>query len=136
MNKKEVFEFLNAMYKDILIEMNVDKISEYFTQGYIQITDGVKSDINEFKSHLITLKEITKSLEVSPFYDFLYDSTEKVATLRYNVHVVKNNGYSGDVEVIALFEIADNKIVRCNELTSPIEKDSELESIGSVKYKV
>lgn len=134
MNKKEVFEFLNAMYKDILIEMNVDKISEYFTQGYIQITDGVKSDINEFKSHLITLKKITKSLEVSPFYDFLYDSTEKVATLRYIVHVEKNNGYSGGVEVIALFEVEGNKIVRCNELTSPIEKDCELESIGSVKY--
>lgn len=133
MNKKEILEFLNTMYKDILIEMNVNKIPEYFTKEYIQVTDGVKADIHEFKSHLITLKEITKSLEVSPFYDFLYDSTEKVATLRYDVHVEKNNGYSGDVEVIALFEIEGNKIVRCNELTSPIEKNSELVSIGSVK---
>lgn len=132
MDREEVFSFLDNMYKNILIDMNVDEISNYFIDDYVQVTDGVKSDLEEFKKHLFTLKNIVKTISISPFYDLLFDEKSNVATLRYIVHVEKRNGECGDVEVIALFELNNFKIVRCNELTTPLDSVSGLEDIGRV----
>ncbi|MFP3844808.1 hypothetical protein [Priestia filamentosa] len=70
MNKNEVYTFLSNMYKDVLLDLNVNKVSQYFSPDYIQVTDGVQSNLNEFLNHLLTLKNIVKSLSQSSFITF------------------------------------------------------------------
>ncbi|YCA43880.1 nuclear transport factor 2 family protein [Bacillus sp. JZ8] len=133
MNKNEVYTFLSNMYKDVLLDLNVNKASQYFSPDYIQVTDGVQSNLNEFLNHLLTLKNIVKSLSQSPFYHFLYDEEEEAVTLRYDVNIEKRTGETGKVEVIAIFTLIDGKIVRCHELTCPLKNKEEFGDIGRVK---
>lgn len=132
MNKNEVYTFLSNMYKDVLLDLNVNKVSQYFSPDYIQVTDGLQSNLNEFLNHLLTLKSIVKSLSQSPFYPFLYDEEEEAATLRYDVNVEKKTGEKGKVEVIAIFTLINGKIIKCHELTHVIENKEEFRDIGKI----
>ncbi len=132
MNKNEVYTFLSNMYKDVLLDLNVNKVSQYFSPDYIQVTDGVQSNLNEFLNHLLTLKNIVKSLSQSSFYHFLYDEEEGAVTLRYDVNIEKRTGETGKVEVIAIFTLIDGKIVRCHELTCPLKNKEEFGDIGRI----
>lgn len=105
------------MYQDVILDLKLDKISEYFSDQYMQVTDGTEVNIQGFHTHMETLKSIVDTLELSPFYDFLFDEEKQTATLRYEVHVKKKNGDSGVIEIIAIFELKDGEILRCNELT-------------------
>lgn len=132
MNKNEIYTFLSNMYKDVLLDLNVNKVSEYFSPDYIQVTDGVQSNLNEFLNHLLTLKRIVKSLSQSPFYHFLYDEEEGAVTLRYDVNIEKRTGEKGKVEVIAIFTLINGKIIKCHELTCPLKNKEEFGDIGRV----
>ncbi|WP_242062562.1 hypothetical protein [Bacillus thuringiensis] len=74
-------------------------------------------------------------LELSPFYDFLFDEEKQTATLRYEIHVKKKNGNSGVVEIIAIFELKDGKILRCKELIRSLQPDDEFNTIGKINIK-
>lgn len=132
MNKSEVYQFLSDLYHDILLNFDVNKIPFYFSKKYLQTTDNKVSNLNEFTSHIQTLKKIVRKIEISAFQDFLYDDDEGVATLRYNVHVEKMDHTIGVIEVIALFEIKDDKVIRCNEVTNPLNHKEIFQDIGSV----
>ncbi|GGE35406.1 hypothetical protein GCM10011391_12670 [Pullulanibacillus camelliae] len=132
MNKQQAYEFLKEIYHEIIINMNTQRIPHYFSDTYIQVTDGVHTNRDEFINHIKTLKTIVQSIQVSPFFDFLFDQDKQTATLRYHVNVHKKNGDSGDIEVIAIFELNDYQIVRCNELTFPLNKNESFQNIGTI----
>lgn len=132
MNKKQAYQFFTEVYQEIIVNLNINQIPEYFSEQYIQVTDGVRTNMIDFTNHIVTLKEHVASMSVSPFYDFLFDEAKQTVTLRYIVHVNKKNGETGDVEVIAIFELANNKIIRCNEMTCPLSNNKELENIGTI----
>src|SRR5699024_263943 len=121
MNKQYAFEFFDRIYQDIVVGMKVEKIPYYFSEKYIQTTDGVTTNINEVKDHIYALKNAVESLVVSPFHDFLFDDAKQTATLRYTVTAHKKNGEVGNIEVIAIFELDDDKVLRCNEQSCPLE---------------
>ncbi|MGE6367461.1 nuclear transport factor 2 family protein [Bacillus paramycoides] len=135
MNREQAYEFLNKMYRDIMLDLNIDKIPDYFKHHYIQVTDGVEIDIHGFKDHMDTLKDLVEEISLSPFYDFLFDEEKQKATLRYKVDVKKKKGNSGVVEVIAIFEFEDFKIIRCNELTCALNNCDEFKDIGKINIK-
>ncbi|MEC1259598.1 nuclear transport factor 2 family protein [Bacillus swezeyi] len=132
MNKNEAKQFLSQMYQDIVSEMNVEKIPDYFSSRYIQITDGNKIDLAELTDHMLALKEVAESITVSPFHEFLFDEDLQTATLRYTVEVVKKSGNCGRIELIAIFKLDDYKIVQCHELSNVIEGGDGFDELASI----
>ncbi|MCE3022203.1 nuclear transport factor 2 family protein [Staphylococcus pasteuri] len=123
---------IQALYNDILIDLNIDKINTYFSPLYVQNTDHVTSDINEFTEHLRKLKEVVSKLTIKQFETMLIDENQNTVFLRYNVYVTKKNGNRGKIEVYAEFKFnEDGKVISCNELTMPYSE--ELKGIGSIK---
>lgn len=134
MNKKQAYDFLTEVYQEILVTMRIEKIPYYFSEKYIQTTDGVSSNITEFTNHISALNEVVNSISISPFYDFLFDENKQTATLRYTVTVDKIDGNTGEIEVIAIFELSDNLILRCNEQSCPLNQDEELKHLAKINY--
>ncbi|EEM44770.1 hypothetical protein bthur0005_53960 [Bacillus thuringiensis serovar pakistani str. T13001] len=52
------------------MDLKLDKILDYFSAEYIQITDGTEVNIQCFNIHMETVKSIVETLSLSPFYDF------------------------------------------------------------------
>ncbi|MBY7142758.1 nuclear transport factor 2 family protein [Virgibacillus sp. NKC19-3] len=134
MDREQAIEFLSRMYQEIIVDMKIEKIPDYFSKQYIQTTDGVSTDIAEFTSHVQALKGIVNSISISPFYDVLFDDDKQTATLRYTVTANKKGGKTGEIEVIAIFELDNDKIVRCNEQSCPLNQKEEFKDLASVNY--
>ncbi|WP_334078180.1 nuclear transport factor 2 family protein [Paenibacillus sanfengchensis] len=135
MNKTEAILFLEEMYRDIVENLNIDKIPDYFAGNYMQTTDGVTSDLVAFRNHIAELKRIAGQIRVSPFHDIVFDQEEQMAAVRYEVDVTKKHGARGQVELLALFQWADSKIVRCHELSRPVSSGEEFKDIASVNAR-
>jgi len=84
--------------------------------------------------HILVLKDVVEQLSISPFYDFLFDEDKQTATLRYIVTVDKKNGSSGEIEVIAIFEFEDDKIIRCHEQSCPLNQNEDLKHLAKINY--
>jgi len=136
MNKHEAIRFISQMYTDIVVNFDFDKLPDYFHNDYYQVTDGKKINIEEFKKHLTTLKATVDKIIVSPFYDALYDEELQTLTLRYTVDVTKKSGTRGLIELIAIFEIKNGKIVRCNELSHALHNVKEFKELASISSPV
>lgn len=136
MNKHEAIRFISQMYTDIVVNFDFDKLPDYFHNDYYQVTDGKKINIEEFKKHLTTLKATVDKIIVSPFYDALYDEELQTLTLRYTVDVTKKSGTRGLIELIAIFEIQNRKIVRCNELSHALHNVKEFKELASISSPV
>ncbi|ANY76278.1 metallopeptidase [Paenibacillus ihbetae] len=136
MNKHEAIRFISQMYTDIVVNFDFDKLPNYFHNDYYQVTDGKKINIEEFKKHLTTLKATVDKIIVSPFYDALYDEELQTLTLRYTVDVTKKSGTRGLIELIAIFEIKNRKIVRCNELSHALHNVKEFKELASISSPV
>lgn len=134
MNRKQAYDFLTEVYEEILVNMRIEKIPDYFSEKYIQTTDGVSSNITEFTNHITALNEVVNSISISPFYDFLFDESKQTTTLRYTVSVDKTDGNIGEIEVIAIFELDNYQILRCNEQSCPLNEDEELKHLAKVNY--
>lgn len=134
MNRKQAYEFLTKVYQEILVDMNIERIPDYFSDKYIQTTDGVRSNITEFTNHISALNEVVNAISISSFYDFLFDETKQTATLRYIVSVDKVDGSTGEIEVIAIFELDDYQIMRCNEQSCPLNQDEKFKHLAKINY--
>ncbi|WP_226001473.1 nuclear transport factor 2 family protein [Paenibacillus sp. BJ-4] len=70
--------------------------------------------------------------EVKVFLTQMYNDELQTATLRYTVDITKKDGKQGQVELIAIFEFKDGKILRCNELSCPLKSDESFKEIASI----
>lgn len=132
MNKNEAQQFLSNMYQDIVSEMNTEKIPDYFSEDYVQVTDGSQIDLVQFKDHMRTLKKVARAITVSPFHEFLYDERLESAAVRYTVEVVKKNGDRGRIDIIAIFKMNGFKIVQCHELSHASEGKEGVEELAKI----
>ncbi len=132
LSKSEALTFLKGMYRDVVIGMEDTCIDRYFALEYVQVTDGVSSDLAEFKHHIRMLRQEVQSLRISPFTHYVYDEPLQMATLHYTVDVEKKDGKRGQVELIAIFELDGEKILRCYELSCPLDHQTEFKEIASL----
>ena len=132
MNKSEAQQFLSNMYQDIVSEMNTEKIADYFSEDYVQVTDGSHIDLVQFKDHIRTLKNVARTITVSPFHEFLFDERLESAAVRYTVKVVKKNGDRGRIDIIAIFKMNGFKIVQCHELSHASEGTKGIEELAKI----
>ncbi|MCA1181116.1 nuclear transport factor 2 family protein [Bacillus licheniformis] len=132
MNKSEAQQFLSNMYQDIVSEMNTEKIADYFSEDYVQVTDGSHIDLVQFKDHIRTLKNVARTITVSPFHEFLFDERLESAAVRYTVKVVKKNGDRGRIDIITIFKMNGFKIVQCHELSHASEGTKGIEELAKI----
>ncbi|MFD1885805.1 nuclear transport factor 2 family protein [Paenibacillus wenxiniae] len=132
LSKSEALTLLNAMYRDVVIGMDDTCIDRYFVPEYVQVTDGVRSDLAQFKHHIRMLRQEVQSIQISPFTHYVYDEPLQTATLRYTVDVAKKDRKRGQVELIAIFELDGDKIRRCYELSCPLDHQTEFKEIASL----
>ncbi len=83
--------------------------------------DGKKLKYADFFAHMETLKNTMKSLNVT--FKYMVVEGDKVATI-HEVNDIKKDGSHVSIQVNALFQIKDKKIVLCNELTHLISGEN------------
>ncbi|MDC2805191.1 hypothetical protein [Leuconostoc suionicum] len=132
MEKKEMKTLIEDAYAEVLNSLKVEKIEKYFDTQYLQTTDGVKSNFNQFKQHIVALQKVTQKIQVTNFQEEMFDVENQKIFLHYVVNVTKIDGKIGHVEVFAVFTVSENKIVRCEELTRALD-DKTLNDLGSKK---
>lgn len=76
MNKIDLKTTIKSLYNDILIDLNLNKINNYFAPTYVQTTDHVSSNFDEFKAHLKKLREVVSSLKISHFKTMIIDENQ------------------------------------------------------------
>lgn len=132
MEKKEMKTLIEDAYAEVLNSLKVEKIEKYFGTQYLQTTDGVNSNFNQFKQHIVALQKVTQKIQVTNFQEEMFDVENQKIFLHYVVNVTKIDGKIGHVEVFAVFTVSENKIVRCEELTRALD-DKTLNDLGSKK---
>ncbi|MGQ3740476.1 hypothetical protein [Bacillus sp. FDAARGOS_1420] len=50
MNKEQAYTFLNQVYQDVILDLKLDKRSDYFSDQYMQVTDGTEVNIQGFNN--------------------------------------------------------------------------------------
>ncbi|PHK48567.1 nuclear transport factor 2 family protein [Staphylococcus edaphicus] len=124
MNKQTLQTRIEDLYQDILINLDTEKIDDYFADDYIQETDHDTLNIMEFKAHLQKLKEVVKTLIIEKFKDILIDEQQQSVFLRYDVAVAKKDGSNGKIEVYAIFKFNESgKVASCRELSKAYHQD-------------
>lgn len=123
---------MNRLFKDVIEDLHADEtvISQYFSSSYIQHVDGHTLNYREFIEHMLAQKAILSSAEVT--IERCVEEGSTICTVHI-VDAVKKNGEMVKVKVIAYFEIEDDKITLCDELTYVLKGEAKDQNIGSMK---
>lgn len=124
--------FIEQVFKEVIEDLNANEevISRYFSPSYIQHVDGHTLNYKEFVQHMMVQKTLLDSVKVTIERSVFEDG--KFCTV-HRVDAIKKNGTRISIQVIAYFEVENNKIVLCDELTYLLKGASEDANIGSVK---
>jgi len=131
MKRQEMIDLLNNCYAEMVEGLNPELISNYFAPGYQQSTDGKMSNYGDFITHIHELKREISSLKILPFEEIVVDDTNNKMCVRYTCRIERSNGVKGSLPMFCLFEFADNKIVKCFELSMPGAKE-ELSELATM----
>lgn len=123
-------EIVQNVFKNIIETKKWDDSTydQYFSKDYVQIGNGKKLNYTQALAHLKFLRDNHKSIKIT-FHE-LIDKDNKVVT-RHTCNVIKNNGDEIEVELIAIHEIKDGKIIGVRELTHFVKGQKSDEDIGS-----
>jgi len=103
---------LRAIVEDM--QATEETYSDYIHPDFRLLVDGKVLARDEFVAHMKTQKSILKSTTV--YFDYIVAQNNNVATI-HRVHAVKHDGGVIEAKVHAVFEIKDNKLYVCDELT-------------------
>jgi hypothetical protein len=132
MTPTETKQWLKQVFAEVVENMAATETdyAKYFSPDYIQHVDGTTLNYQDFVAHMKAQKMVMKSLKVSFLRMVVEDN--KIATV-HQVNAVKKNGGEIEAKIIAFFEIKDNKIILCDELTHLIKGDKSDRDLGSRK---
>ena len=105
-----------------------EDFARYHSKDYIQHVDGKVLNYEEYVVHRKALQKTLKSVKVV-FHDLIIKG-DKVVT-RHTAHAVKKDNKEIELQVIAIFEVKDGKIVSCHELTHLAKGERPDRDIGS-----
>ncbi len=123
---KEVIE--NSFRASTDMKATEEDYARYHSTDYIQHVDGKILDYNEYVQHRNNVKKTLKSVKVV-FHDIIIEKN-KIVT-RHTAYAVKNDDIEIELQVIAIFEIKDGKIISCNELTHLAKGERPDRDLGS-----
>lgn len=125
-NKALIKSSFSALFDKL--EDNEEVVSQFFDKDYKQIVDGKELDYQGFIQHIKVLFSRLKSCRIE--FEHIVAEGDKVCTIHYPIAVNKN-GSAIKVQVNALFQIRDNKIILCHELTHLLEGEEKDRNLGS-----
>ena len=122
MHGAELRQALDKIYREVFTspEQDIERVArKYFSDSYVQITDGVSICYPEFLEHIRHLKSIAKRIDVQ-VVDALRDG-DKIAD-RHIVKIVRNDDDTSSIEVYLFGELAsDGRLISVTETTRVIE---------------
>jgi len=124
-------ELIRQAFKNLMENLQHDDnmYAAYFSEDYVQSVDGKIFNYQDFVSHMRSLKSLLLAVNIK--FISLFGDGNKVSS----IHIAsgkKKNGQNFEVKVIAVFEIRDNKIISCDELTHSLTENNEDKHLGSV----
>ncbi len=124
--------FFEKVFKEVIENLDADEhtISQYFSPYYTQYVDGHKLNYEDFVQHMMVQKSLLTSAKVTIEHCVIEGNA--ICTV-HKVDAIKKNGNKIAVKVIAYYEIEDDKIILCNELTYLLKGEEEDLNIGSIK---
>lgn len=127
-------ELIQRMFRDVIEPDAFDEnvINRYFSPTYIQKVDGKTLDFAGFGDHMRAVKAAITNTRVT--VDLMMAEGNKVIDI-HHVAADKRGGGQVRVRVVALFEIKDGKIVRCDEDTHVEEGGAADKDLGSRSSK-
>lgn len=108
--------------------VNEKVIAQLFHPAYKQTVDGKELDFNGFVQHMTVQKQVIA--KVNTLFKNMVSEGETVFT-NHEVSIEKQDGGEIKVHVLAEFNFADGKIIRCDELTRLLSGLPEDSDIGS-----
>jgi SnoaL-like protein len=126
----EAKEFIKTVLINLIENRDTNEATyaKYFSKEYIQYVDGNVLNYDHFVAHMKALAATIKSAKVT--FKHLVAENDKVATI-HKVNATKQDGSQVEVQVNALFQIKDNKIILCDELTYLIQGEKSDKDLGS-----
>ncbi|MDR5025354.1 hypothetical protein FOL75_26550 [Bacillus thuringiensis] len=119
MNKEQALNFIENMYQDLLINFDVTKIEQYFSEDYFQITDGKKYNLIELTQSVKKLPLQLNAIYISDFKDIVFENNKIV--VRCLATKDMKSGEKEQLGLVAIFEFGtNNKILRLWENTFPL----------------
>jgi len=100
----------------------------YHSKDYIQHVDGKVLNYEQYVTHRKALQKTVKSVKIV-FHDMIVQGN-KVVT-RHTAYAVKKDDKEIELQVIAIFEIKDGKIISCHELTHLAKGERADRDLGS-----
>lgn len=129
MIEEENKKLIKKCFKELLEDEHAtpEMFGKYFSEEYIQHVDGVTLDYQGLLAHAATLKSRVKNIKVELVH--LVAEGDKVCSVHL-VDSMRDNALV-KMKVIALFQLKENKIILCDELTHMILGDEEDRNLGS-----
>lgn len=130
MSPDEAKKFIKEVFINLIEnrDANEETYAKYFSTEYIQYVDGKILDYDHFVTHMKALSSIIKSAKVT--FKHIIAESDKVATI-HRVNAIKHDGSHVEVQVNAFFQIKNNKIIFCDELTYLIQGEKSDRDLGS-----
>lgn len=128
----ELRRTLDKMYREIFTgaEENIEaSVARYFSENYVQVTDGVSIRYPEFLEHVRHLMRVVKRIDIQVL-DALRDG-DQIAD-RHIVKIVRNDGANSTIEVYLFGELdRDGRCVSVTETTRVVEGAESSKTLGS-----
>lgn len=123
-------QFIKEVFANTIENMDAtqETYAKYFSKDYVQYVDGKTLNYNGFIAHMAAQKAALQSAEVT--FKHMVAEGDKVATVHI-VKAVKKDGRAVQAQVNALFQLKDNRVILCDELTRLIEGDPSDKDLGS-----
>lgn len=130
MSPDEIKMFIKEVFINLIENRDADEetYARYFSKDYIQYVDGKILDYDHFVRHMKALADTIKSAQVT--FKHIIAEGDKVATI-HRVNAVKHDDSQIEVQVNALFQIKDNRIILCDELTYLIQGEKSDKDLAS-----
>lgn len=123
-------QLIKNMFHDVFEDTNASEITyeKYFSKDYVQYVDGKTLNYDDFVNHMRALKSALKSAKIT--FKYIVGEGDKVATIHI-AQGIKKNGGTVETQVNAFFQIKNNKIILCDELTRLIKGEETDKDLGS-----
>lgn len=130
MTTTKIKQFIQETFLNVIENMNATEktYAKYFSKDYIQYVDGKKLNYSDFVTHMKAQKSVMKSIKVT--FKHIVAEGDKLATIHI-VNGIKKDGSRIEAQVNALFQIKNNKIILCDELTHLIKGEKSDRDLGS-----
>jgi len=130
MMPNETKQWIYEIFKNVLESPNVteETIAKYFSQELVWRVDGKSLGYADFMAHITTLKAVTETIKSTS--EHLIVDNDGICSVHI-VDVVKKDGSKVKAKVIAFFQVKDQKIILCDELTHIVEGSKSDHDLGS-----